>query len=129
MNTPPSNFHYRDRQIKVNAITQARLIKLMLEGDRNCQELADETGLHYVTVCQYTRELHRVGAVHIVRWDEDRNGRQNIRVYKIGVGKDVKPRRMTPAERQTRSRHKKRMATQLGLIGPKVTPVLEEEPA
>lgn len=129
MNKPPSNFHYRDRQIKVNAITQARLIKLMLEGDRNCQELADETGLHYVTVCQYTRELHRVGAVHIVRWDEDRNGRQNIRVYKIGVGKDVKPRRMTVAERQTRYRHKKRMATQLGLIGAKAAPVLEEEVA
>ncbi len=129
MSSPSPNFHYRERQIKVNAITQAQLIKLMLEGDHNCQELAEETGLHYVTVCQYARELHRIGAAHIVRWDEDRNGRRNIRVYKLGVGKDVKAQRMTVAERQTRYRHKKRMAAQLGLIGAKVVPVLEQEPA
>ena len=51
--TPPNN--KSKRIIKINAITQAHLIKLLLDGKFNCQELAAETGLHYVTVLQYTR--------------------------------------------------------------------------
>ena len=47
--------------IKVGALTYAQLVKHMLHGDMSCHELAEVTGLHYVTVLQYTRELH--GAV------------------------------------------------------------------
>lgn len=48
-------------QCKVNAMSQAQLIKLLLDGDRTCAELADESGLHYVTVLEYCRELHKAG--------------------------------------------------------------------
>ena len=64
------NLVYGNEVADGNAITQAHLIKLLLEGDYTCQELADETGLHYVTVLQYTRELYRAGAAYIVRWDK-----------------------------------------------------------
>jgi hypothetical protein len=53
------------RQIKVNAMAYAHMVKLMLDGTYTCKELADETGLHYVTVLQYAREMHKVGAAHI----------------------------------------------------------------
>jgi hypothetical protein len=103
--TPPNN---KGRKIiKINAITQAQLIKLMLDGMLTCQELAEETGLHYVTVLQYTRELHAVGAAHICWWEKDVLGRDSIKVYKIGKGKDAKRQRMTGAERQARSRSKR----------------------
>lgn len=59
--SPPKNA----RCIKINAISQAHLIALMLDGIYTCKELAEETGLHYVTVLQYTRELHRAGAAYI----------------------------------------------------------------
>lgn len=90
------------KQVKVGAITYAHLIKNMMHGDMNCRELADETGLHYVTVLQYTRELHAVGAAHISRFDADAQGRHNIKVYKLGQGKDAKRVRMTAVQRRAR---------------------------
>lgn len=90
--------------IKINAICQAQLIKLLLDGVYTCHELADQTGLHYVTVLQYTRELHAAGAVHICAWEKDGRGRDVIKIYKIGEGRDAKRKKMTPAERQAKSR-------------------------
>ena len=90
--------------IKINAICQAQLIKLMLDGVYTCHELAEQTGLHYVTVLQYARELHAAGAAYICAWDKDSRGRDVIKIYKIGEGKDAKRKKMTPAERQAKSR-------------------------
>ena len=90
--------------VKINAISQAHLIKLMLEGTYTCAELAEQTGLHYVTVLHYTRELHRAGAAHICMWEKDARGRDLLKVYKIGAGVDAKRKRMTSAERQKRYR-------------------------
>lgn len=104
--TPPSN--KGKSIIKINAFTQGVLIKNMLEGTYNCQELAELTGLHYVTVQQYTRELHRAGAAHISSWEKDARGRDIIKVYKIGVGKDAKREKLTAAQRQGRVREKRK---------------------
>ena len=52
--------------IKVNAMAYAHLVELMLDGTHSCQELARATGLHYVTVLDYTRAMHRAGAAHIL---------------------------------------------------------------
>lgn len=101
------------RQIKINAITQAQLIKLLLDGTYTCAELAEMTGLNYVTVCQYTRELHRAGAAHIAAWEKDNRGRDLAKIYKLGEGKDKPRQKKTQAERQTAYRAKKK---QLNLI-------------
>jgi len=102
---PPRNKN--KKLIKINAISQAQLIKAMLNGTLTCQELAEETGLHYVTVLQYTRELHAAGAAHICCWEKDILGRDSIKIYMIGEGKDAKRQRMTAAQRQARSRSKR----------------------
>lgn len=93
--------------IKINAICQAQLIKAMLDGVYSCAELAEVTGLHYVTVLQYTRELHAAGAAHICMWEKDIHGRDSIKVYKIGEGKDAKRQKLSAAQRQARSRSKR----------------------
>jgi predicted ArsR family transcriptional regulator len=104
---PPNN---RSRRIiKVNAITQARLIKLLLEGSYTCEELAQETGLHYVTVLQYTRELYLAGAAHICMYEKDGRGRDALKFYKLGPGKDAKRAKLTQAERGARYRAKTAM--------------------
>ena len=99
--------------IKINAILQAQLIKLLLEGTYTCQELANMTGLHYVTVRQYTRELHRAGAAHIAGWEKDNRGRDLAKIYKLGEGTDKRRQKKTQAERQIAYRAKKK---QLKLI-------------
>lgn len=103
------------RLIKINAITQARLIKLLLDGDLTCQELAEETGLHYTTVLRYTRELYLVGACFIQHYEKDRRGRDNSKVYKLGVGRDATRSKLTGAQRQARVRERRRTAQLLGL--------------
>lgn len=93
--------------IKINAISQAQLIKLMLDGVYTCHELAEQTGLHYVTVLQYARELHAAGAAYICAWEKDTRGRDAIKIYKIGEQRDAQRKKMSAAQRQARSREKK----------------------
>ena len=104
------------RRVRVNAITQARLIKLLLEGGYTTYELAEETGLHYVSVLRYCRELHRVGAAHISGWDQDSHGRDALKLYKLGPGRDAKRRRVPISEVSARYRRKKQMQVQLQLM-------------
>jgi len=89
---------------KMNAFTQGVLIELMLDGLYDCHELAERTGLHYVTIQGYCRELHRAGACFIDHWNPDSRDRDTIKIYKIGRGIDAKRRKLTPAQRQARTR-------------------------
>jgi predicted ArsR family transcriptional regulator len=133
--TPPSP--KGKRQIKINAIMQAQLIKLLLEGTYTCAELAKMTGLHYVTVCQYTRELHRAGAAHITAWEKDARGRDLSKIYKLGGGNDKRRQKKTQAERQIAYRAKKKQIKFMELLsscnaqnaGQKPTPLKHEPQA
>lgn len=106
MTLPPK--HKGRRIVKVNALTQAKLIEAMLDGVYTCEELANVTGLHYATVLHYTRELHRAKAAHILQWEKDSRGRDAIKIYKIGRGKDAKREKLTDNERKARWRQKQK---------------------
>jgi len=95
------------KHVKVNAIAFANMVAAMIPGDMNCRELAEETGLHYLTVCQYARELWAAKAVHIVRRDPDARGRHNIIIYKLGPGRDAPKVRLTPYQRTQNYRARK----------------------
>ncbi|MGI9153593.1 MAG: hypothetical protein ACR2IY_06950 [Rubrivivax sp.] len=114
---PPSN--KGKRLIKINAISQAQVIKLMLDGELSCVELAEETGLHYVTVLQYARELHLAKAAHICRWEKDARGRDAVKIYKLGPGKDAKRERISDAERQARYKAKLKSQKMAQVMGGK----------
>lgn len=101
--------------IKVNAMSYAIMVRYMLDGVYTCHELAEMTGLHLTTVYQYTRELHFAGAAHIAHFEPDARGRHNIKVFKLGTGKDAKRPRMTQVERQARHRAKV-AAQQLSMV-------------
>jgi hypothetical protein len=113
------NFAEGKRKInKTNAIAHAQLIKLLMEGVHTCKQLAELSGLHYATVLQYCRELHEINALHICMWEKDSRGRDLIKIYKLGEGKDEKRRSMKPAERQAKYREKiKQMRIQKVMAG------------
>lgn len=92
---------------KIGALTYANLLHAMLPGDLNCRELAEETGLHYITVLDYTRAMHKKGVIHIARYDPDSRGRHITIIYKLGPGKDAKRVRLTDVQRTQRYRDKK----------------------
>lgn len=69
MPTPPNN---KGRKVKkINHFTTAHLLTLLFDGLLPLEALAAETGLHYVTVCDFTRELHRARVLYIDHFDED----------------------------------------------------------
>lgn len=112
MVAPPKN----ERIIKVNAIAYANLIKLLMEGDCTCEELAEETGLHYVTVLQYTRELHRAQAVYVCAWGRDAKGAYTRRIYKIGTRPDAARPSITSAERTRKYRERQKAKQQFAFL-------------
>ena len=81
-------------------MSYAQLIKALRYGDMTLYELAEETGLHYLTVALYTRELYQAKQIHIARWENDTLGRSAVKIYKLGPGKDAPRRVLTPAQRQ-----------------------------
>lgn len=103
--------------IKINALMFGQLVELMLDGVYSCQELADRTGAHYVTVLNYTRAMHRAGALHICAWEADTRGRHLIKIYRVGRGPDAKrPKRKTSAERQAAVRVKRKQREMLAAL-------------
>ena len=104
---PPPPCNKGRKIIKVNALMMAQLMKHLLEGDYTCQELAEETGLHYVTVLHYTREMYREGVLHICKWDK-RSGKDPMRIYKIGSKPDAEKKVMTDVEKSRKYRQKKK---------------------
>jgi len=95
--------------VKVNAMSYAHLIKMLLEGTRTACELAEETGLHKHTVYEYTRELHKVKAVYIADWEKDRLGRDCMPIFMIGNKPDTKRSKITPAKRAQNYRTRKNL--------------------
>jgi len=96
------------KSTKVGAMSYAKLLKAMVPGTLTCIELADEVGLHVLTVYDYTKAMHKEGAIHIADWDTDAMGRENIRIYRLGPGKDAvarrKPRSLISAEYRARKK-------------------------
>lgn len=80
----------RGRVTEPNTLAVANLVKLLAEGTRSCQELADECGLGRLTVYKYCRALHQVGAIHIAMWEKDGRGKDSIKIYQLGEGRDAK---------------------------------------
>jgi hypothetical protein len=115
MNAMPKIQGGKRKCIKVNAMSYAILVRHMLDGVYTCQDLVEITGLHLTTIYQYTRELHIAGAAHITHFEPDARGRHNIKVFKLGAGKDAKRPRMTHVERQARCRAKV-AAQQLAMV-------------
>jgi hypothetical protein len=96
-------------------MTFALLVKAMIDGTMTCRELAEHTGLHYLTVLHYTKAMHKAGAAHIAAWDHDSLGRCSIRVYMLGPGKDAKKTRRNRKEACAGYRTKQRDIELLGL--------------
>ena len=90
--------------IKRTVELYAESIKYLLDNETTIHQFAEATGFHVVTSGRILRTFHKYKLVHISDWDQDRRGRDSVRIYKWGKGKDVKRFRMTAAQRQQRRR-------------------------
>ena len=93
---------------KVNQDTYARVFSMLLADPITAHEAAEETGMHYVTAQSLMRTLKKHKVVHVSGWEADALGRDTTPIYKLGRGRDKPRHKFTAAERQARSREKKR---------------------
>ena len=104
MNYIPNN---KGRSVsKVGALSLAQLVLHLLDGTMTLPELAEATGLHYQTVRAHCGAMHKARAVHIITWEQDARGRDALRVYKMGPGKDAPRRKLSARDRQRAYRSK-----------------------
>ena len=105
------------RALRVNAIAIAELMVALQHGCHSMVELADICGLTIGTVRNYLKQLHKRGAIHIVDWREDKRGARTLKVYELGIGKDMpKPKRMSSAEACARWKAKRKQAKLLSMM-------------
>ena len=95
-------------KVVMNHIHMLNLITALESGTLSMQELADETGLSYVTIRKFCTAAHRKKMIHICCWENDAKGRNLVIIYKWGKGTDVKRIKFSAAERQARTRMKKK---------------------
>lgn len=76
-------------QVKINALMMAKVTALLIDGGLSRKDLAEETGLHYVSVLRYCRALRKEGILYIADWLPDARGRKAIPAYKLGRRPDV----------------------------------------
>ena len=110
------------RARKVNAMSFATLMRLLVEGTRTCRELAQETGLHTPTVYDYMSYLHKYRVVHVCTWEGV--GRNAQRIFMLGDGTDAPRPKKTRQQIHQEYRARKSMADLLSRMVGK-----EEEPA
>lgn len=106
MNTPPKKT--KGPQIKVNAMSYAKLVRALYTNPMTKGGLAEVTGLHIWTVRGYVDALHKEEVIHIVGWEKDGMGRDVTAIYGWGIGVDVKRAAKTGAQkaRERRARAK-----------------------
>lgn len=98
-------------------IAWAHLVRLLgvdWSPGRSNIELAEATGLTKITVDRYCAVLHQAGAAHISRYDIDRNGRQTIRVFRLGRDDDAVPNIRPRHVRAKAQRHRERLSGKRG---------------
>jgi len=93
---------------KVNQRTYALAIKFLINNDATIKQLAEETGLHPVTVGSLMKTFRKYKLAHIYEWEADSRGRDNTMVIRWGEGKDAKRFKMSGRDRQRLCRARKK---------------------
>ena len=99
--------------MKVNAMAFADLMHALVYRHVTAREIADQTGVHYVTVLDYLRQLHKRRVIVISGWRKDGNGYGLTRVWSIRSAfrteDEPRPRAKTRAEIAMAYRQRKQL--------------------
>jgi DNA-binding transcriptional ArsR family regulator len=76
------------KPVRLGALSMAKVTRALLDGPCSVGELKLASGLSGNTLYEYLRALRKEGVVHICGWEKDATGRESLRVFKLGPGKD-----------------------------------------
>lgn len=107
--------------VRISHLSSALLMATLYSGAHTLAELAEESGLHPITVGQYVRALRKQGICYIAGWSEDTRGRLTRAEYRFGAKPDVArpPARSTAQrsrEQRQRRNHMRVLHAQAGVV-------------
>lgn len=101
------------KPVKLGALSMAKVISALLDGPCSVPELMGLSGLSSNTVHEYMRALRKEGVVHIGAWEKDATGRESLRIFKFGPGKDVPRTKKSKAQIAKECRLRKKAAQRI----------------
>ena len=104
------------RAVRLGPLSVAKIMRALLDGPCSMPELQHSSGLSSNTLHGYMRALRKEGVVHISGWEKDATGRDSLRVFKLGPGKDAPRRRKPKAQVARECRKRKQEAMMLKLF-------------
>ena len=93
----------KKRQVRLGYLVYAMVLEEMLSGPVTARAIADHTGLGHRYVCRMLKAMHQRKVVHLSGWDKDVIGRNGVRVYSLGPGRDVPKPAPKPREEINRT--------------------------
>jgi hypothetical protein len=93
---------------RINQLSNAKLVRLLLVGELSCEALAAESGIHYMTVLDYVGAMRNEGALFIDHYEADSRGAMRVKIFKLGFGEDAIQPVLTRAERSKRYRENRK---------------------
>jgi transcription initiation factor IIE alpha subunit len=122
-----------NKPVRLGALSMAKITRALLEGPCTVTELQAVSGLSINTIHTYMRALRKEKVVHIGGWEKDSTGRDSLRVYKLGAGRDAPRSRKSKAQiaRECRQRKQEAMLSNsfcniVTLPRPKTLPVTSQ---
>lgn len=106
------------KPVRLGALSMAKVISALLDGPCSILELMGLSGLSANTVHEYMRALRKEGVVHIGAWEKDGTGRESLRIFKFGPGKDVPRGKKSKAQIAKECRQRKKMVQRAAPSGP-----------
>lgn len=79
-------------KVRIGAILQAKVLRLLVDGPHSVLELEGESGVHEKTLRGYLKELHAQKLVYVHDWLPNSRGTRDTRMWHWGPGKRDAPR-------------------------------------
>lgn len=105
-----------NKPVRLGPLSVAKVMRALLDGPCCVRELQQTSGLSTATLHAYMRALRKEGVVHISGWEKDATGRESLRIFKLGPGRDVARQRKPKALVARECRKRKQEALLLQLI-------------
>lgn len=106
------------KAVRLGSLSIAKVMRALLDGPCSVTELEEISGLSNHTLHDYMRALRKEHAAHICGWEEDATGRESIRIFKLGAGKDVPRRKKSKAQIARECRQRKKDAQLTNWLSP-----------
>ena len=86
------------KPVRLGALSMAKVTRALLDGPCSAADLQIASGLNIKTLYEYLRALRKESVVHICAWEKDATGRESLRIFQLGTGKDKLRQKKTKAQ-------------------------------